>query len=170
MHELRLHPDCEAGPVRAIAAHLHKTEDGFVARFRMMGELTQIVVPQRTAPERRDELWRSTCFEVFWQPTGSDTYREFNFAPSGQWAAYEFNAYREGMREAAVDAFAMKKLESSADQLMCEFGVKANLVAPARVALTAVVELQDGQKQYWSLAFPDGKADFHAAACRTLAI
>ena len=170
MHELCLHPDCEAGPVRSVAAQLHKTEDGFVARFRVMGELTQIVVPPRTAPERTDKLWRSTCFEVFWQPTGSDTYREFNFAPSGQWAAYQFDAYRDGMRDAPVAVVEMKKLEHSASQLICEFSVRADLLTSARVALTAVVELQNGQKQYWSLAFPDGKPDFHAAACRTLAI
>ena len=170
MHELRLHPDCEAGPVRSVAARLQKTEEGFVARFRVVDGISQIVVPQRTAPERTDELWRSTCFEVFWQPAGSDTYREFNFAPSGQWAAYQFDAYRDGMRDAPVAVVEMKKLEHSASQLICEFSVRADLLTPARVALTAVVELQNGQKQYLSLAFRGGKPDFHAAACRTLPI
>ena len=51
---------------------------------------------------RADELWQTTCFELFLQagwrgPTSSSTSR-----PSERWAAYDFAGYREGMRRAAM--------------------------------------------------------------------
>ena len=35
-------------------------------------------------------------------PDGETAYREWNFAPSAQWAAYDFTGYREGMRDAEI--------------------------------------------------------------------
>ncbi|MCC6173187.1 MAG: DOMON-like domain-containing protein [Gammaproteobacteria bacterium] len=49
---------------------------------------------------RRDGLWRHTCFEAFVAaPAGHGSgYVEYNFAPSGAWAIYRFDGYRQGMR------------------------------------------------------------------------
>jgi hypothetical protein len=44
---------------------------------------------------RADDLWRTTCFELFIQAEGESGYREWNFAPNGSWAAYDFSGYRE---------------------------------------------------------------------------
>ena len=33
---------------------------------------------------------------------GEDAYREWNFAPSGEWAAYDFTSHREGRSDADV--------------------------------------------------------------------
>jgi hypothetical protein len=53
---------------------------------------------------RRDQLWRTTCFEAFLRASGEDGYQEWNFAPSGDWAAYDFAGYREGMSNSEVGA------------------------------------------------------------------
>ena len=55
-------------------------------------------------PVRTDGLWKSTCFEVFLLDPSKGAYLEFNFAPSGQWAAYQFDGYRSGMRELEISA------------------------------------------------------------------
>ena len=52
--------------------------------------------PEATARVRTDELWRTTCFEAFVRTDGG--YVEYNLSPSGAWAAYRFDGYREGMR------------------------------------------------------------------------
>src|SRR3954464_8994411 len=57
----------------------------------------RFVIPEAAEPTRADELWRTTCFEAFLRPLGEENYREWNFAPSGQWATYEFSGYRENM-------------------------------------------------------------------------
>ena len=44
------------------------------------------------------------------------------------------------------------------------------LPAPAQVALNAIVEHPGGGLQFWALAFPPGKPEFHSEACRQLII
>ena len=56
-----------------------------------------LLVPAPAPPVRTDGLWRHTCFEAFIAPAGSSEYWEYNFSPSGAWAAYHFTAYRTGM-------------------------------------------------------------------------
>lgn len=41
-----------------------------------------------------DFLWEKTCLECFIQPSGQLGYIEINAAPSGEFAVYEFSAYR----------------------------------------------------------------------------
>lgn len=53
---------------------------------------------------RRDGLWNSTCFELFVLDPAGGAYLEFNFSPSGEWAAYQFDGYRAGMRDLEVTA------------------------------------------------------------------
>ena len=55
-------------------------------------------------PARTDELWRSTCFELFLRFDDDERYVEFNFSPSTRWAAYAFDGYREGMAELPLAA------------------------------------------------------------------
>ena len=103
MHTLMLHRTCDLGPVRAITAAINATGGGFDARFRVEGHLAALDLPQPGPAMRADGLWKSTCFEVFWQPIGQAGYSEFNFSPSQQWATYDFDSYREGMRGKPVE-------------------------------------------------------------------
>lgn len=169
MHPLLLHVTCDLGPVRAMTASVIATAQGCEAEFRLDGHMPGIVLPQAAPPARRDNLWQTTCFEIFWQPLGGTAYREFNLSPSGQWAAYDFDSFREGMRDAPVDAVAIACSHDDAG-LVLRASIAANLPAPAQVALNAVVEHADGGKQYWALAFPPGKPEFHSEANRALII
>lgn len=169
MHPLMLHVACDLGPVRAITASVTATEQGCEADFRLDGYVPGIVIPLATTYARRDNLWQTTCFEIFWQPLGEKSYREFNLSPSGQWAAYDFDSFREGMRDAPVDAIAISCSHDAAG-LVLRASIAADLPAPAQVALNAVVEHADGAKQYWALAFPPGKPEFHSEANRALIV
>ncbi len=169
MHPLMLHVACDLGPVRSIIASIHATQQGCEAEFRLEGRLSGIVLPPAATSERRDNLWQTTCFEVFWQPLGSTAYREFNLSPSGQWAAYDFASFREGMRDAPVGAISIACTHDDAG-LVLRASIAADLPLPAQVALNAVVEHHDGGKQYWALAFPPGKPEFHSEANRQLIV
>lgn len=169
MHALMLHVACDLGPVRAITAAISATPQGCEAEFRLDGLVPGIVVPPAATPARRDNLWQTTCFEIFWQPLGDTAYREFNLSPSGQWAAYDFDSFREGMRDAPVEAIAIACSHDVAG-LVLKASIAADLPAPAQVALNAVVEQADGTKQYWALAFPPGRPEFHSEANRALIV
>lgn len=169
MHPLMLHVACDLGPIRAVTASITATAQGCEAEFRLDGHVPAIMLPPPAAPARQDNLWQTTCFEIFWQPLGDIAYREFNLSPSGQWAAYDFDSFREGMRDAPVGAVAIACSHDEAG-LVLRASIAADLPAPAQVALNAVVEHRGGTKQFWALAFPPGKPEFHSEANRQLII
>ena len=106
-----------------------------------------------------------TCFETFLGADGESAYREWNFAPSGEWAAYDFIAYREGR----TDADAASPYVRIEDNLTW-WALGATIAVPAgprwQLGLSAILEEKDGTKSYWALAHPDGdKPDFHDPVC-----
>ncbi len=123
-----------------------------------------ILIPELTAGQRRDGLWQSTCFELFvTKPTG---YAEFNFSPSGNWAAYEFSGYREGMTKIAVRPTPAIAVFDDGDRLTVSVALdRTALPQGAQFGLCAVIEEADGTKSYWALAHPPGKPDFHHPTC-----
>jgi hypothetical protein len=102
---LRRHPDslcCAAAHVEVEVAR--PNADRLALTYLVTGDLSDIRMPPVMASERRDELWRHTCFEAFVRASSGAEYYEFNFSPSTQWAAYRFSSYRGGMRAAEVSA------------------------------------------------------------------
>ena len=173
MPPLMLHHTCDLGPIRAVTAVVTATPQGCDASFRLDGQVSAITLPQSAPPERMDNLWQTTCFEIFWQPIGGTSYREFNLSPSGKWAAYDFDFFREGMRDAPVDAISLSSVRASQNglgQLILKASITAELPAPAQVALNAIVEHADGALQFWALAFAPGKPEFHSEACRQIIV
>ena len=90
-------------------------------------------------------------------------YREFNFSPSGEWAAYAFRDYREGGElegepaPGIVVRRTMHRLELDAE-IRQDFLPSGRSL---RLGLAAVVEDADGGLSYWALHHAPGKADFH---------
>lgn len=173
MQPLMLHRTCDLGPIRAVTATLRATATGCEAEFRLDGRVDAIVLPAPAPSERTDNLWKTTCFEIFWQPIGGTSYREFNLSPSGRWAAYDFDAFREGMRDAPVEAISVAcahAVNEGRGELVLKASIAADLPAPAQVALNAIVEHEGGALQFWALAFPPGQPEFHSEACRQLIV
>jgi hypothetical protein len=129
--------------------------------------LNRFAVPKTDQPSRRDELWKSTCFEAFVQAEGGDAYREYNFAPSCDWAAYEFTGRREGMAEAPLANPPYIRIEDNLTwwTLGATFALEAG--RHWALGLCAVVEEADGTKSYWALAHNGDRPDFHDPACFT---
>ena len=126
----------------------------------------RFVIPAVVEPERADGLWQSTCFEAFLRAAGGESYREWNFAPAGNWAAYDFASYRDGMAAPEVRSPPYIRMEDN----LTWWGVGATIAVDAgtewRLGLSAVLEEKDGTKSYWALAHPPGdKPDFHHADC-----
>jgi hypothetical protein len=159
------HPDAPAGAIHSIEADLDRLPGGAIATFRVHGDISKLVIPSAAAPERADNLWRTTCFELFVAGEGSK-YREFNFSPSGQWAAYEFDDCRAGMSNATANV--ESEIYQTNNALEFSAKVRAEFQNPVLVGLTAVIEESDGATRYWSTAFAPGKPDFHAPAVRSL--
>src|ERR1700741_1995468 len=153
---LRLHPDCrqEAGgrsevgvPRRGTALRLD---------YALTANLDAIALPAAVTPARADELWKHTCFEAFVRPLPGAGYFEFNLAPSTRWAAYRFDGYRSGLRDADDPPPPVIAVERAAGR----FALRAVLHVPDgafRLGLSAVIEELGGAKSYWALAHGEGR-------------
>ena len=165
MPSLFRHPDTLPGAIQAIDAELNRAPGGAIATFRIKGDMAKLFIPPAASPRRSDELWKTTCFEVFVAGEGAG-YCEYNLSPSGQWAAYEFDDYRTGLRNASANIEIKISLIDSGLELIAK--IVDEFPNPVSVGLTAVIEETDGAIRYWSTAFAPGKPDFHAAAVRSL--
>jgi hypothetical protein len=132
------------------------------------GALNQILWPASLSsqPQRRDELWKHTCFEAFIKPVGQDRYWEINISPAGDWNVYRFTSYRNEMtREEAVQAL-HPIFTRNGDQwrLSYEIWVPAWAVATElEVGLTSVIEDTSGEISYWAIHHAGAQPDFHLA-------
>ncbi|MBT9552252.1 MAG: DOMON-like domain-containing protein [Hydrogenophaga sp.] len=143
--------------------------DGWRLRFTLTGDLNALAIPEPLPPGPADGLWQHTCFEAFVGTTGSAAYREFNFSPSGQWAAYRFSAER--VRDPATERSGHPPVitcERSADTLDLRVWLPPALLpepahkAALKIGLNAVIETRDGQLSYWALQHPRAdRPDFH---------
>ncbi|HYD88411.1 MAG TPA: DOMON-like domain-containing protein [Vitreimonas sp.] len=160
---LKPHPETPARAVSAVEAEVHAPSAGQVRlRFEVRGALESLQIPAPADPERTDELWKHTCFEVFARVAGAEGYDEFNFSPSTQWAVYRFDGYRAGMMKPEVLAPRVEGgIEGDAYVLHAAFDLPG--MGPWRVGLAAVMEEAEGTKSYWALTHPPGKPDFHHA-------
>ena len=121
-----------------------------------------MLLPEVRAPDRADELWRTTCFELFLRFDDDERYVEFNFSPSTRWAAYAFDGYRDFMAHLPCDRPLVERREDGVAVTLDPGGLPHGDLA---MALTAVIEEEGGVKSYWSLAHPPGPPDFHHPAC-----
>jgi hypothetical protein len=122
----------------------------------------QVVLPTPALPTRADDLWRTTCFELFLMLDDDERYVEINLSPSTRWAAYAFDGYRDG--RTALD-IAAPRIERLPDGIAATLNLSALPHGELRMGLSAVVEETGDTLSYWALAHPPGAPDFHAAAC-----
>jgi len=143
--------------------------------FNTIGETRGLRIPPLSSPTRQDGLWQHTCFEVFVKGA-AESYCEFNFSPSRQWAAWCFDGYRSGMQPAqlsVVPRIDVRSLEGGFElEAIIDLSELAvfNPGGPMQIGLAAVMEDSDGSLSHWALSHPPGKADFHHADGFVLAL
>ena len=166
------HPDAGPGPVKALRVEARWS--GVAGRlslvYRLAADPAALHLPGAAQPRRADGLWRHTCFEAFFRPGGGPGYLEFNFSPSGEWAAYRFDARREGMRLLAMTREPVPRTAGEPDgpRLSVDLQLPVAPVATLQLGLAAVIEAADGTPGYWALRHGPGTPDFHDPESFTL--
>lgn len=164
------HPNTPNEAVRSVAASV-EVAGPLSLRFEYVleADLKRVRIPPPAGNAgRTDKLWTHTCFEAFVGLAQAPQYLELNFSPSGEWAAYSFESYREGMAP-ALDAAPRLTLREDGErlELRAEVRLSGTLVLEAsakpllRIALSTVVEDPEGRLSYWALGHPSGRPDFH---------
>jgi hypothetical protein len=164
---LACHSETPSQSVRTMQARVSQARDGGIAiTYLIKGQISRLSLPAKSAPSRVDGLWQHTCFEAFVAVKGAPAYREFNFAPCGQWAAYAFQHYRDGgpLPQASDPQITVRTSGNSFELDAIIQRESLPLLPPnARLllALSAVIEENDGVVSYWALNHPPGRPDFH---------
>ena len=173
---LKPHASGDTGPVQTLSVSGSLLHSGVLALdFRLSADLQKLrFVPSVCHAQRRDELWRHTCFELFARRAHERSYCEFNFTPSGDWAAYAFDDYRGTRQDAAQQRIDVTMQTLGAGQVNLRARIDlgaAYAIDAAALELThwqlncaAVIESNDGALGYWAAHHPRPQPDFHDAA------
>ncbi len=164
---LQPHPATPCPAVRRLHAWQARTADGWRLRYTLDGAPSALRLPPPARhPGPADGLWRHTCVEAFVGTQASSAYLEFNFSPSGDWAAYAFSSERQ--RDLAAPALPAPRITCTQDaQHLALDAVLPTHGLPDTdwiVGLSAVIKTTDGQLSYWALAHPRAQPDFHHRA------
>jgi hypothetical protein len=156
-----------------ISCDVRRDGGALMLDYTAEGAVGALLIPQSTAPARRDGLWRHTCFEAFVMPADAASYAEYNFSPSGQWAAYRFASYRRDGADLPVNSISIASSHGITDgrgklKLSAAVALPDWFAGPIKLALSVVIEVRDGSKSYWALHHAPGNPDFHHPDCFTL--
>ena len=173
-HILLPHPVSERGASQDLVQELsvtvaRTTTDRLKLTYRLSADLAALKLPEPHPAVRTDGLWRHSCFEAFIARHGASDYWEYNFSPSGAWAAYHFSAYREGMApllngaEPGITVNAGSETVELAVTLDLSWLTRSSAGVGLRLGLAAVIEDRARVLSYWALKHPAEKPDFHHA-------
>lgn len=151
--------------IRELRVEMQLIGDRLVLGYEVSGDVRHLSVPESRRSARTDGLWRATCFEIFLRPHGAVAYQEFNFSPSGEWAAYSFTDYRAGMAVLDLPQPPAIQCRATSERLEVQVHLQSPVFAheDLRAALAAVLKHDDGAISYWALAHPQPQPDFHHA-------
>jgi hypothetical protein len=162
------HPTSDAGGVDGVVVSIARAANGEIHLvYRLSGDVSLLDIAAPGYSSRVDGLWKTTCFECFITRSNDEDYLEYNFASSGQWAAYQFASYREGMTNAEANAPEIKTEQTGATLnvsvvvRMPEGWLDADLL----MSISTILATKSGDISYWAAAHPPGKADFHHKDC-----
>lgn len=162
------HPGTRSDAVRGVRARVTRTADGILAvHYSLEGDLDRLRVPRPRTPRIAEGLWQHTCCEIFVASRGLPGYHEFNFGPSGEWAAYAFARYRNGGVLADEELSPGIAVRNTVEGFELDARVRLSRLSPTylgaslSLAVSAVVEDDSAKLSYWALRHPAGKPDFH---------
>lgn len=164
---LHCHSSTPCPSVLSLYAEATRLADGSLhLRYILTAKLADLRIPSPLPASVADGLWEHTCFEAFIGAQNEDSYHEFNFSPSSQWAAYAFSTYRERVTWASAHDPRISITQTDSELRLEAFIAAADLPPnpagkPLQLGLTAVLEMQDGSKSYWALEHPAKRPDFH---------
>lgn len=161
---LKPHPSHADHGVDGISVSVKRSGAGLHLDYHIIADPTGILLPKGPGGERRDELWKHTCLEAFVRLEAANEYLEFNFAPNGDWAGYEFDGYRQNGRDLTVSAPRIDCTEAS-------HVIRATVTLPTlpelyqsnaiQLGFSVVIETPQNDRFYWAMFHPNDRPDFH---------
>jgi hypothetical protein len=151
----------------SVGGHISRpTTETIQIHYQVTGDLNAVAIPQRTnSPVRRDELWTTTCLELFIGAKESSPYWEFNLSPNCDWNIYKLTDYRSNLTSDLDYQYLASTILSKASQfelnVVCPIPADLKTAPKLEVAICAVIQFNHGPISYWALNHGGPEADFH---------
>ena len=144
---------------KSLEAEIKLEGNKILVSFQLMGNGFADKFFPESSLKRKDELWKSTCFEAFWSEPGSTKYCELNFNQNGEWNIYEFASYRLPQPPVASNQYKVTGIFSKDKKLNCAIEADKNL-GVLEASLTCILKV--GEKTlYFATRHCGEKPDFH---------
>src|SRR5262245_30974578 len=134
---LACHPETPIPVARSVRVRLKRNPGGVLeVSYAIEGDLQGLRIPSAQvsqSPCREPRLWEHTCCEMFIACAGLPGYHELNFSPSGEWAMYVFERYRERKplsREGAAPCGPRLAVSSTRAKLEIDVGIGLQELSP----------------------------------------
>jgi len=147
-----------------IKATLEIRDKKIKGSFEITGELEHYLFDKLKKQNRKDELWKRTCFELFLANRDRPNYYELNMSPSSEWNFYHFSDYKKEMKEEKNISTPSIYLSKTPKGYLFsfEFELYTNILNDNFIFNLAVILLDtQGVRHFYSIHRKEKKVDFH---------
>ena len=163
-------------PDITITGKILRQNNVLTIHYALHGKIEDIFLTTPSViPTRKEELWKTTCFEFFLAVKDLLQYWEFNLSPSGDWNVYHMDTYRRiGFREETLIQRLQFETQYEMNRFLLNADVDLNSMIQVEqlleVGVTAVIQTKMGSETYWALTHPAPEPDFHQRESFVLAL
>lgn len=133
--------------------------------YSISGDISSIIIPSISdIPQRKDDLWKTTCFELFLANKTKRNYIELNLSPSLNYNIYSFSDYRADMN--LENSFIIRN--TSVKHEKTKFNIKFMLESiniintdDLLINISTVIKYSNDKSKYYAVMHNKDKADFH---------
>jgi hypothetical protein len=163
---LRPFTACSMAENLSITGSLVRQPGSVLIDYQMEGALDRISWSKTSSVTGRcHELWRQTCFELFFSIKDEAAYWEVNLCRNDCWNVYHFTNYRTGMREERAIGQPVFRFVTDGDLLsltcVLELNGLIDDLSDLEVGVSSVIQAADGSTSYWAIEHQGLVPDFH---------
>jgi hypothetical protein len=153
-------------PQIEISGRVNRKDNILSIEYQLFGDLSSIsIAPPANPPSRQFHLWEATCFEFFIGIPGDRNYWEFNLSPSGDWAVFALDDYRQGLRDETAFTSLPFKVDRYPNYITLNLAFDLSelifLEQDLEMSVTTVIKSSQNELSYWAITHFGKEADFH---------
>ena len=140
----------------------HLQENKLFISFTVKGKVDEYYFPATSKPQRANELWKATCFELFLADSKAETYYELNFSSSLAWNFYALKHYRAEVSEVKLLNDPIIQVFEENESFKIELELEGFDFSKFDICnLTCILLTKENERTFWSSKKMDEKPDFH---------
>jgi len=158
----------ETDVIKSFEVLFEVIENEYLLTYSICGDISEIIIPVieyiPKSYKRHDELWKTTCFELFLGSKKHRKYIEVNLSSDYKYNIYSFDDYRSNMKEERSMILKSIKNNIAKQKLTLNYILKSKKVIninDLRFNITAVIKYKNQKIEYWAINHNKEKADFH---------